>query len=306
MTKIELLVVIAAAVLACSSEVEESEQKKRGAGKTTTLNAIPTGAQKPEYTYNIYSQNPSSQSGQTPTYQSQVPNSFYPSQSSQYYAPASVHSEQAAYPQQPHINLIPPTTSSQFVPLNFIPNPGYQTKYQVVPAKSANGNIQLTFLQQPNYQSPILQYPQTLLQPGPSHQYPTQQNLLASIPQGNFNVPSNYQPLSLGGSYLGQPSTMLLFAQPNPYNNYNNLLYQNPLQSNYNYYYPSNTQAKYGGYTSSSPQTTEYEKTQVAAQSISKEDNDIASHNTEYVSASDTSYKNPYSQSRGSSYSKLK
>ncbi|KAL4711154.1 hypothetical protein ACJJTC_009525 [Scirpophaga incertulas] len=296
MTKIELLVLAVIAVIVSASDAEDIEQKKRGTGKSTSLNAIPTGAQKPDYTYNIYSQSPNLQTNQAYTQLS----SFYPSQSSQYYAPQNVQSEQQAYSPQPPINLIPPTTSSQFVPLNFIPNPGYQAKYQIVPSKSSNGNIQLAILQQPpNYQSSLLQYPQTILPPN-QHQFAPQQNPLL-IPQGQFNVAPNYQPLQLGGSYLGQPSSMLLIPQGNP-SGYNNLFYQNPLQGVYNYY--PNSQAKYGAYVTSTPQTTEYEKIS-SPQSISKEDNDIASHNTEYVSSSD-SYKNAYAASRGTSYTKLK
>jgi hypothetical protein len=289
--------VIAFVALVCTSEVEDVEQKKRGAGKTTSLNAIPSGAQKTDYSYNLY---PSSQSNQGVVYQSQVPNSFYPSQNSQYYTPSNIQPEQQSYSQQPPINLIPPTTPSQFVPLNFIPNPGYQAKYQIVPSKTANGNIQLAIVQQPaNYQSPILQYPQGLLQQNPTNQFQPQQNLL-SLPQGQFNV-APYQ-LPLGNSYLGQPSPMFLVPQANP-SLYNNLIYPNPLQNVYNYY-PSNSQAKYGAYATPSPQTVEYDK--APQQAISKEDNDIGTHTADYISGSDSSYKNAYASSRSSSYTKLK
>ncbi|KAL0828907.1 hypothetical protein ABMA28_003810 [Loxostege sticticalis] len=296
MTKIELLVFITLVALACASESEEVEQKKRGAGKTTSLNAIPTGAQKPDYTYNIYS-NPSTQQSQSPSYQSQVPNSFYPSQNSQYYTP-STQTEQAPY-QQPQNYLIPPTTSSQFVPLNFIPNPGYQTKYQLVPSKATNGNFQLILQQPQSYQQPILQYPQSLLS-NPGHFQ--HQGILNPISQGHYNVAPNYQPLQLGNSYLGQPS-MFLVAQPSP-SLYNNLVYPNNVQSLYNYF--PNSQTKYASSYPSSSQTTEYEKSQPPQQSIAKEDNEIGIHNGEYVSApSDNSYKNAYATSRSSSYSKL-
>ncbi|CAH0686333.1 unnamed protein product [Spodoptera exigua] len=310
MGKCELLIFVAFAALACCTEVEDAEQKKRNAGKATSLNAIPTGAQKQDYTYSIYTQNPSSQSGSTsPTsYQSQVPNSFYPSQaSSQYYSSPNTQSESSpssSYTQQqPQINLLPPPTTSQFVPLNFVPNPGYQSKYQLVPSKS-NGNIQLTFLQQPtSYPTqPIVPYAPQLFSPAPTNQIsPHQTTLINPLPQGHYNVP-NYQPLQLGGSYLGQPSTMLLFAQPNP-SPYNNLLYQNPVQSFYNYY-PTNAQSKYNVQYVPQGSTTEYEKLQgPVSQTVPKEDNDIG-HSSEYSSSSDSnSYKNAYSASRN--YAKL-
>ncbi|XP_063828504.1 uncharacterized protein LOC135077902 [Ostrinia nubilalis] len=297
MAKIEILFFIVFAALVCASESEEGDQKKRGAGKPTSLNAIPTGAQKPEYTYNIYSSQPSQ--GQSTTYQSQVPNSFYPSQNSQYYSP-NTQTEQSPY-QQPQNYLIPPTTSSQFVPLNFIPNPGYQTKYQLVPSKTANGNLQLILQQPQGYQQQVLQYPQTLLSPSPGQFQ--HQGLLNHIPQGHYNVAPNYQPLQLGNSYFGQPS-MLLLAQPNPYNN---LIYPNSGQGLYNYYPNSQTKyaSSYPSSYSSSPQTSEYEKSQPPAQqSLAKEDNEIGIHNNEYSSPSDTSYKNAYATSRSSSYSK--
>lgn len=288
------------------SEVDDSEQKKRGAGKTTTLNAIPTGAQKQEYTYSIYPQSPNSQSGPlSPSYQTQVSNSFYPTHgSSQYYStPNSAPDTNPTYPAQPQINLIPPASSSQFVPLNFVPNPGYQTKYQIVPTKSQNGNIQIALIpQQQAYQAPsFLQYPQLFSQPTQQIS-PQQSPLISSIPsQGQYNAAPNYQPLSLGNPYLGQPSTMLLLAQPNP-SLYNNFLYQNPLQSLYNYY-PTNTQTKYG----QSQPSIEYEKGPLSP-TIPKEDNEIVSstHNTEYITPSENAnYKNAYTSTRSASYSKL-
>lgn len=294
----------------CGSEVDDSEQKKRGAGKTANLNAIPTGAQKQEYTYSIYPQSINSQGGPPSSpYQSQVPNSFYPTHgSNQYYSnPNSAPDASPTYPSQPQINLIPPQSSSQFVPLNFIPNPGYQTKYQIIPTKSPNGNIQIALIpQQQAYQSPpYLQYPQ-LFSPHPTQQISPQQSpLISSIPsQGQYNPAPNYQPLSLGNPYLGQPSTMLLLAQPNP-SLYNNFLYQNPLQSLYNYY-PTNTQTKYASYGQSQP-SIEYEKGPVSP-TVPKEDNEIvsSSHNTEYITPSEnTNYKNVYTSTRSASYSKL-
>lgn len=284
-------------VAIASASEEESEQKKRGAGKGTSLNAIPTGAQKPDYTYNIYQSPSQSQSG--PSYQSQVPNSFYPNQNSQYYTP-STQSDQTY--QQPQSYLIPPTTSSQFVPLNFIPNPGYQAKYQLVPSKSANGNLQLILQQPQNYHSPLLQYPQTLLHSSPHAQFQTQQGPILNpiSPQGHFNVP-NYQSL-LSGYNLGQPSPMLFIA-PNP-SLYNNFVYPNQGQGLYNYY-PSNSQTKYAASYPSTSQVTEYEKSP-PQQSVSKEDNEIGLQTGEYVSApSDNSYKNTYATSRSSSYTKL-
>ncbi|KAM3962064.1 uncharacterized protein ACR2FA_003956 [Aphomia sociella] len=311
MVKIELLVVITFAVFVCSNEVEDVEQKKRGAGKTS-LNSIPTGVQKPEYTYSIYSQNPSvsnnspsSYQSSNPSYQAQVPNSFYPSQNAQYYTPNNSPSD-ASYQQPPQINLIPPTTSSQFVPLNFIPNNGYQAKYQLVPSKTSNGNIQLAILQQPtSFPSPaLLQYPQSLLSPN-SHQIHPQQNPFGSIsPHSHFNIAGGYQPLSLGNPYLGQQSTMLLLSQPNP-SLYNNLLYPNPVQSFYNYY-PSNSQAKYSVAYGAPSQSSEYDKLQgPITQSLPKEDSDVVQA-SEYSSDVNTNYKNAYATNRASSYSKLK
>lgn len=277
-----------------ASEVDDVEQKKRGAGKTTSLNAIPTGAQKPEYTYSIY-QSPGSQPSQS--YQSQVPNSFYPHQTpSQYYTSANSQSEATpAYPQQPQLNLLPPSSSSQYLPFNFVQNPGFQPKIQLVPTKTSNGNIQLAILQQPSFaQQSVVPYPQ-LFSPHPSGQVNHQ-------PYQQFNLP-NYQPLSFGGPYVGQPSTMYLVTQPNP-SLYNNLLYPNPGQSFYNYY-PSNSQGKYNTIQYGSQQPNEYEKLQgPITQAVPKEDNDLSIHNTEYITPSDSNYKNSYT-GRGTSYTKL-
>ncbi|XP_059062908.1 uncharacterized protein LOC131855627 [Achroia grisella] len=313
MVQTELLVVITFAVLVCGNEVEDVEQKKRGAGKGTSLNSIPTGVQKPEYTYSIYSQSPSAinnspsstYQSSNPSYQSQVPNSFYPSQNAQYYSSSNLPPD-GSYQQSPQINVIPPTTSPQFVPLNFVPNSGYQAKYQLVPSKASNGNIQLAIIQQPtSFPSPaFLQYPQSLLSTNPN-QIQGQQNPFGAIsPHGQINVGAGFQPLSLGGPYLGQQSAMLLLPQPNP-SLYNNLLYPNPVQSFYNYY-PSNTQAKYSVAYGAAPQSSEYDKLQAPpiSQSLPKEDSDV--NNNEYVSSDVNTYKSAYATGRSSSYGKLK
>lgn len=288
------------------SEIDENEQKKRGAGKTS-LNAIPSGAQKQDYTYSIYSQNPSSHSNQAnAAYQSQVPNSFYPTQGGGQYYTNPQNENNSPYSPQPQYNLIPPASTSQFVPINFVPNPGYQSNYKIVPSKSPNGNVPLAILQQPSPfpSHSVVPYPQ-FFTPNPTNQV----NPIHSIPsQGHFNIAPNYQQLSLGNPYLGNPSAMLLLAQPNP-SLYNNLLYQNPVQSFYNYY-PNNSQAKYSlSYgPSSPPQSNDYEKLQgPITQSVPKEDNDISAQNTEYLSPSDpnSNYKTVYSASRPTSYSKL-
>ncbi|KAI5646321.1 hypothetical protein NE865_01783 [Phthorimaea operculella] len=298
-------VLIALAALVFGADVDENEQKKRGAGKTTTLNAIPTGSQKPEYTYSIYS--PSQSNPPSPQYQTQVPNSFYPTQGvSQYYSNPPEASPQ--YPQQPQINLIPPQ-SSQFAPLNFVPNPGYQAKYQIVPTKAQNGNIQIALIPQPQTIAPSV-VPYNLFSPH-SGQIQAQQQPF----QGQFNL-QNYQ-LPFGNPYLGHSPTMFLLPQPNP-SLYQNLLYQNPSppQSFYNYY-PGKAQAQYTNptqYTNPSqyntqynspsipPPSPEYEKLQGPVnQSISKDENDLSVHSTEYISSD--AYKNPYSSSR--TYSKV-
>lgn len=301
-------VIIAFAALVCGNEGEDSEQKKRGAGKTS-LNTIPTGAQKQDYTYSIYAQNPSPQSSGSASYQPQVSNSFYPSQANSQYYSAPVPQNEQSYG-QPQINLLPPQSSSQFVPINFLPSPGYQSKYQFVPSKQ-NGNIQLALLQQsPNFPSQsLVQYPQSLFAPPPTSSIGPHQNLYNPIaPQGQYNVGPNL-PLQFGNSYLGQPSTMLLLAQPNP-SLYNNVLYQNqysnPLQNLYNYL-PQNSQTRYGQQVSYSTQPAPDSQVSLA-QSLPKEDNDISTHSSDYTSApSDTSssYKTAYASSR-SSYAKLR
>ncbi|KOB66117.1 Uncharacterized protein OBRU01_21734 [Operophtera brumata] len=297
MARIELLVIIAFAALVCGTEVDDSEQKKRGAGKTS-LNTIPTGAQKQDFTYSIYSQNPSSQS---PSYQPQVSNSFYPSQTSSQYYTAPVQQAEQPYAPQPQLNLLPPQTSSQFVPINFIPSPGYQSKYQIVPSKQ-NSNIQFAFLQQPTtYPSQsLVQYPQ--FAPQPTVPIGPHQNLYGSIhPQGQYNVSPNL-PLQLSNSFLGQPSTMVLLPQPNP-SLFNHLLYPNqypnPVQNLYNYS-PQNSQTRYNQVPYSSPPSDSQ-----VSQSLPKEDNDISTHTSDYASdpsESNSSYKAAYVSSR-SSYS---
>ncbi|XP_053608543.1 uncharacterized protein LOC128674178 [Plodia interpunctella] len=290
------LIIIAFAALVCAEE--DVEQKKRGAVKTTSLNSIPTGVQKPDYTYNIYS-NPSGGQSSSPSYQSQsayqsqVPNSFYPSQNNQYYT--SDTPTDSSYPQQPQINLIPPTTPSQFVPLNFVPNSGYQAKYQIIPSKNSQGNIQLAIVQQPsNYPSSVLQYPNSLI--SSASQISQQNSPFGGIPNGYFNIAPNYQPFAFGGPQLGQSPAMVLVPQGNP-SLYNNLLYPNPVQSFYNYY-PSNSQGKYS-VSYGSQQASE------ASQSSPKESND--GQNLEYASSDvNPSYKNAFTPSRGSSYTKLK
>lgn len=299
---------VAFAALVCANEVEDGEQKKRGAGKASSLNSIPTGAQKPEYTYQVYTQNPNSQASPS-SYQAQVPNSFYPSQSSnQYYTiPNQPGEVSSGYSPQPQISLIPPPTPSQFLPINFVPNAGYQSKYQIIPSKSSNGNLQLLIQPPQSYQSsPFLQYPQSYFSPNPGNQINSQQGQFQLSPQGQYHVAPQYQ-LPLSQPYLGQPSTMLLLAQPN---SYNNLLYpgQNPAQSFYNYY-PSSAQQKYNlSYGSSPPPSVEYEKVQgPVSQSLPKEDNDIVSQGSDFVpSDSNASYKTAYATGRSGTYSKLK
>lgn len=302
-------VILAFAALAVGTEVDDNELKKRGAGKTS-LNTIPTGAQKQDYTYSIYSQNPNSQSSPSISYQPQVSNSFYPSQAnSQYYTAPVQQNEQPAYA-QPQINLLPPPTSSQFVPINFASNPGYQSKYQIVPSKQ-NGNIQLAFVQQPStYPSQsLVQYPHSLFAQPPTTPIGSQQSFYGSLPpQGQYNVGANL-PLQLSNSYLGQPS-MVLLAQPNP-SLYNSFVYpnqySNPVQSLYNYS-PQNAQTRYGQTNPATYSTSPSSDGQASlTQGLPKEDNDISTHTSDYTSApseSNSSYKTAYASSH-SSYSKL-
>lgn len=296
---------IAIAALVSSTEVDDIDQKKRGVAKGTSLNTIPTGAQKQDYTYSIYAQNPSPQSSSNPSYV-QASNSFYPSQSNQYYT-SNTPADPSVYHPQPQINLVPQSSSSPFVPINFVPNPGYQSKYQIIPSKPG-GNIQFALIPQPsnnaqqfNAQSfaPYSQIPQSLFAPTPGNPISPNQNPFSSFsPQGQFNVAPNL-PFSLGNNYLGQPSTMLLLAQPNP-SPYNNI-FQNPAQSVYNFpsSYPTNSQNRYGvPYSGASD-------VQIQS-SLTKEENDLSAQTSEYTapSESSTNYKTAYASSR-SSYSKL-
>ncbi|XP_023950726.2 uncharacterized protein LOC112054993 [Bicyclus anynana] len=300
MVKKGFFIFAAFAALALASEIEDNDQKKRGAGKTTTLNAIPTGAQKPDYTYSIYAQSPSAQSSPTQSYQSQVPNSFYPSQiASQYYAPSNnadappshLHTQVS-----PNVNSqIPQHTQSQFVPINFVPNPGYQSKYQIVSPKPS-GNVQFAILQQPAIQpSSILQYPNTFYSSGHTNHIAPQSAILGS--QGHFSFPS-FQPLSLGGSFL-QPSMVVL---PQGHGLYNNLVYPNPTQSFYNYY-PSALQAKYSYASGPTVSQSTDQSQNTISQSVTKEDSTSA-QSSDYITPSDTSsgYKNAYTRS---TYSKI-
>ncbi|XP_013136191.1 PREDICTED: uncharacterized protein LOC106101494 [Papilio polytes] len=291
----QLLIVVAFATLVCSIETDDIEHKKRGAGKTTGVNTIPTGIQKPDYTYAIYTQNPNIQSSTSQSYQAQVPNSFYPNQAnSQYYSPVS--SNEGTHSNSPQANP-PHQGTSQFVPLNFIPNPGYQAKYQIVPTKSANG-IQLALVQPSSGYSPQnLHASQPAVYPQPANQVNPHNNQLVSsvFPHGHFNFP-NYQ-LSLGSPYLSQAPTILLPQLNHPF--YNNLLYSSPGQ---NIYYPTNSQTKYNQNSPTST-TNEYDKLQgPVSQSNSKESNDIAAQHSEN---SISGYKNAYTSGRSQTYTKL-
>lgn len=288
--------------LILANEIEDGDQKKRGAGKANPLNAIPTGAQKPDYTYNIYQQSPSASNIPSQNYQSQAPNSFYPNQeSSTYYSSANSVDTASSHPTQTQTNYSPQPVQSQFIPINFIPSPGYQSKYQIIPTKSS---IQLAFLQQPQYHtSPIAQYPHSLYSPTPSsHITPPNIPLFNSFGSPGYNIAPHFQPYSLAHG-INQPSAMILLPQTNP-SLYNNLVYPNPSQSFYNYY-PSQSQAKYS--YSSGAVGTDYEKGQTSvSQNIPKEDNDVSVQNSEYITPSDTNngYKSSYS--RRSTYNKLK
>ncbi|CAH2258796.1 uncharacterized protein LOC120631715 [Pararge aegeria] len=305
MVKKGFFIFAAFAALVLASEIEDNEQKKRGAGKTNTLNAIPTGAQKPEYTYSIYTQSANAQSIPSQSYQSQVPNLFYPSSqvASQYYAPSnnpdtstsnSLHTQVT-----PNINSqVAQHTQPQFIPINFIPNPGYQSKYQILSPKQS-GSLQLAFVQQPAIQpSQILQYPHSFFSPSHSNLITTQNGILGS--QGHFSFSPTLQPLSLGGSFLGQPSMVVL---PQGHSGlYNNLVYPNPTQSFYNYY-PSHSQAKYSYASGQTVSQSNDQAQSTIPQSITKDDS-ISAHNSEYITPSDSSsgYKNSYTRS---TYSKL-
>lgn len=250
------------------SEYDDLDQKKRGFSKGSSSNTVSNGAQKPDYTYSIYTQNPSSQSSQsvsTSIYQSQVPNSFYPNQaSSQYYSPSGTATPQT-YTVQPQSNHAP-SQIAQFTPISFLPNHGHQAKYPVVSSKQG---LQVAIAQPPyNFQAPIIHYPQPVYSPNTA---------------SNINV-SPFQQL-LSNSYLGHPSSMLLFTQPHQF--YNNLDQPNPT----NFYYPSNNQAKYNVQL---PVQSDYNTVQ--SQTVPKEENIVGSH-SDYSTSADpnSSYKTGYS-----------
>ncbi|XP_047508295.1 uncharacterized protein LOC125051782 [Pieris napi] len=263
MARREIFICIAFAALVLANEVEDAEQKKRGAGKANVLNSIPTGAQKPEYTYSIYPQNPQ------PAYQNQASNTFYPNQPSQYYT----NSEAS----QPHQATVPQT--SQFVPINFVPNGGYQQKYIV---QQKPGNI-VTVLQPTPYPAqPILQYPQAMLANPSNHISPHAP--IFNSPHGHFNFPQYPLP-SFGNPFLGHPS-MLVFPQIGQYNNLgltspsHGVFYQPQAKPNYS------TQPATGG----SP--NEYEKLNSHQSAAPKEDSDVQ---TDYIASdSNNVFKNSY------------
>ncbi|XP_068631957.1 uncharacterized protein [Battus philenor] len=295
----QLFVFFAVITLVCSIETDDIEHRKRGAGKTTGVNTIPTGIQKPEYTYtNIYSQSPNTQSSlSSQNYHTPLANSFYPSQaSSQYYSPSSAtDGTHSSSPQQ--------QTNSQFVPLNFVPSPGYQTKYQIVSSKTGNGNIQLALLQSsPGFATSNIHVPQTLYSQQANQVNANTNPVLTSVsPHGHFNFPANYHSLSLASPYFGHAPTVLLPQYNSPF--YNNLLYPTP---NQNFFYQS--QPKYNYSQSQSSTSNEHEKLQGSpSQSSSKDDNEIAAQNTEILHSDPISgYKNAYTSSRSSTYAKLK
>ncbi|CAH2090270.1 unnamed protein product [Euphydryas editha] len=283
----DLSIFVAFATLTFASEIDDAEQKKREAGKSNGLNAIPTGAQKSDYPYNIHSQTSSPQNP-IQSYQNQIPNSFYPSQtSSQYFS--SNHPESSISNTQ-HTHVSPQPTQSQFIPINFVPNPGYQSKYQVIPQKQ---NLQLAILQQPTIsQAPILHYPHTFYSPNPANHIG--QSTLLGLGQSHFSFGPSFHPLSFSGHFLSQPSTMVVLPQSHP-SLYNNLVYPNPTQSFYNYY-PSPSQAKYS-YSSGASPSNEYEKLQTSVQqSVLKEDNGVNVPSADYITSSDSNsgYKNIY------------
>lgn len=301
-----LQIIIAFGALVSGIETDDIDHRKRGAGKTTGVNTIPTGAQKPEHTYSIYSQNPNTQSNlASHIYQSQVPNSFYPNQaSSQYYAPSTGTNEGVIAHSIPQPTNIATPQGTQFLPLNFVPSPGYQAKYQTPSSKSANGHIQLVVLQpSAGLSSSNYHFPQSVYSPTTNQLNAHANSLLTSIaPHGHFNFPTNYQPLSIASPYLGHASTVLLPQLNAPF-------YSNPIYptSGQNLYYPTNSQPKHN--YPQSPQaliTREYNKSQGSvSQSVSKDENDISAQSSDLVQ-SDTipSYKSPYTSGRSASYTK--
>ncbi|XP_004928220.1 RNA-binding protein EWS [Bombyx mori] len=299
----KLLIIITFAALVCSSEIEDGEHKKRGV-KGTALNSVSTSAQKPDYTYSIYTQNPSTQSAtSSQAYQNQVPNSYYPSQgSSQYYTSGNSQADTSqTYPAQSQVNATPQQGTSHYLPINYVPSPGYLSRYQVAPSKTPS-NAQVAFVPQPNHypQQQIFAFPQiphSYFSPNTANQvHPHHNAFVSQIPQ------FNYQPLSLG-SLFGHPSgTVVLGQSSQPA--HNNLLYPNPVQ---NYFTPASqsnqySQSKYSSY--GSPVQSEYDKVQ-GALAQTKEENEIVTQNTEYAGTSDpnSSYKNSYSGR--SAYAKL-
>lgn len=182
-----------------------------------------------------------------------------------------------------------PHSAAQFVPINFVTNPGYQSKYSGVQPKSV-GNVQYTATQQQNV-LPTQQFlphphlPHTLFSSNPA-------SVVQQQAFGSSLVSPHYQPISLGSPYLGHPHSFV-FAQPHP-SVYNNLLYLNPAQGLYNNYYPSNSQPKYAvTYTSSNQQ--DYEKLPGPV-SLAKEENEVSPQKIEYTAQSDvnSNYKNAY------------
>ncbi|CAG9583134.1 unnamed protein product [Danaus chrysippus] len=273
MTRKEFFILLTLCAIVLASDGEDNEQKKRGASKTSGLNAIPTGSQKPDYTYNLYSQT-SGPSSPSQTYQ---PSSFYPNQApSQYFTPsnndlpASNPSNNQALNQQTH---------SQFVPINLTPNNGYQSKYQFVPQRLV-GNVQLAIMQQPTLQPSILQYPHSFFSNPTNHLTP------GLLGQGHLSFGPSFQTLP-AGHIISQPS-MIVLPQPHaPL--YNNLVYPNPAQYLYNYN-PALSQPKFG-YSSFSPSTSN------DAQSVSKglvKDDSGTSQNSEYLSPDSNSYKHTF------------
>ncbi|CAK1582883.1 unnamed protein product [Parnassius mnemosyne] len=275
------------------------EITKRGVSKATGVNTIPTGIQKPEYSYNDYSQNSNGQSSTSnQNYQNQIPNSFYPSQASQYYSSSSPTNDgTSTNSHQIQFNVPSQQSSSQF---NFVPSSGYQTKYQTLPSKSSNSNIQLAFLQPSSGLSTShLSFPHAVYsQPAhiTSHGNPLVNSVL---PHGNFNFATNYQPLSFVSPYLGYP-TMLIPQFGSPL--YNNHLHSTPSQG---FYYSTNTQPKYT-YSQSSQSSTsnDYDKLQGSSLQSSPKDNDILPQNSELIQNDSISgYKGAYT-SRSSTYTK--
>ncbi|CAG4961851.1 unnamed protein product [Colias eurytheme] len=305
MAKKEIYIFIAFAALAFATEAEDSEQKKRGAGKANALNAIPTGAQKPEYTYSIYPQNSGVQSNPSQTYQSQVPNSFYPNQApSQYYSSGN-SAESTSVNVQQQTNNVPQQT--HFSQLNYVPNSAFQQKYQIVPSKPSN-NVHLAVLQQPTPYptSSLLHYPQMqILATNPASHISPHGSILSGItPHSHFNFP-HYQLPAFGNPFLTHPSTMVFVPQINP-NLYSNLAYTSPSQGVVNFYSGS-TQAKQSYPSSLSiSSSNEYEKQHgaVPQSSVSKEDNDLSLPSDYITSDANNAYKNAYSTGRNS-YTKI-